>query len=401
MDAPAAAPAPLPSLRNELLFTAAVLAAAALLIAVSSAGLFYVFLDEDRATASLVLLIVADVGVFVLFGAHQLRRLVLRPITDTVAAAEAIAAGDLARRVPHGATVEFAALSDSVNRMTDRLIAEQAKVARAEKLASVGRLAAGIAHEIGNPLGAVNGYAHILRSRLDGTAQAREALDGLERESGRIDRIIRGLLDYAKPRKVTPTPIDVNRCIRSVVDMLRLQGAFADAEVALDLDDAGPHVIAERHELEQVCVNLLLNAVDAMAGTGAITIVTRRQRLAELLVESQRRAVDSPDVRVPRAPSARVRAWLDATRAEEVVKVIVADAGPGVPPEHQERIFDPFFTTKEPGRGTGLGLAIVARIVDHLSGVVWVQRSREGGAAFVMLFPLAHAVPRASELPAA
>ena len=93
---------------------------------------------------------------------------------------------------------------------------------------------------------------------------------------------------------------------------------------------------------------------------------------------------------MPHLPSPRVRRWLESSRRpEEVVKVVVADSGPGVPPEDSERIFDPFFTTREPGKGTGLGLAIVLRIVENFRGIVWVQSAREGGAAFHMLLPLA------------
>jgi len=320
------------------------------------------------------------------------RRLVNRPLDDAVQAVEAIAGGDLARRVPEGRTQEFAVLSASVNRMTDALLQEQEGRIRVEKLASVGRLAAGVAHEIGNPLGAINGYIHILRRRVGGDAAppgAMEALDGLEREATRIDRIVRGLLDYARSRKVTPTPIDVNDVVRGVVTLLADQGVLKRVTLDLALDESQPTLFGERHELEQVFVNLLLNAVDAMSGAGRVGIVTRRVRVGELQQSSPRRAGDPPDVVMPRTLSTRVRDWLArADRPQEAAQVIVADSGTGVPDADREKIFDPFYTTKDPGKGTGLGLAIVARIVEHHRGTVWVQRAREGGAAFVMLFPL-------------
>jgi signal transduction histidine kinase len=325
--------------------------------------------------------------VFVAYGAWQVRRLVSRPLEQAIATAEAIAGGDLTRRMPPGETRELAALAESVNHMTDHLLEAQAQHLRIEKLASVGRLAAGIAHEIGNPLGAIHGYLHIARMRGSDATGVGEALDGLERESLRIDRIVRGLLDYARPRRVTPTPIAVNDVVRGAVGLLRDQGVLRRVQVAYRLDDLLPPLFGEQHELEQVMVNLLLNAVDAMDGVGALAIRTRLTSAEALRRPAPRRDGDDGAVQMERGPAARVAAWLDRVGdPERIVQVVVADSGTGVRPGDEERIFDPFFTTKEPGHGTGLGLAIVARIIDGLQGTVWVQAAREGGAAFVMLF---------------
>ena len=395
---PAAAPPvparrTLPSLRNELLITFALLAAAAVVMAVAAAMLVFVDADSESGT-HLTLLIALDACVLIAFGAYQIRRLVTQPLEAAIAATEAIAAGDLSRRVPAGATREFDALAGSVNRMTDHLLEAQAQHLRIEKLASVGRLAAGVAHEIGNPLGAINGYAHILRMRAGDAAEMLEPLDGLEREAIRIDRIVRSLLDYARPRRMTPTSIEVNDIVRSAVGLLHDQGILRRVDMRLALDADVPRLFGERHELEQVFVNLLLNAVDAMPqGAGIVAIRTRRVTAQALRDPMPRRVDDPASVALERAPAGRIAAWLDRTAdAGEFIQVVVADSGSGVPPEDAERIFDPFFTTKEPGKGTGLGLAIVARIVDGLRGTVWVQPSREGGAAFVLLFASASPV---------
>ncbi len=379
---------PLPSLRWELLGNLAVLATAALMLAVASLLVFTGIAESRNAALWLTLLIIADVMIFVVFGGYLVRRLVIRPVDEIVAAAEAIAEGDLARRAPGMGSVELARLATSLNRMTTRLLEEQTLVVRAEKMASVGRLAAGIAHEIGNPLGAINGYTHLARRRLRDRG-LEEELDAIERETARIDRIVRGLLDYARPRRTTPEAIEIDECVERVVTMLRDQGALRQVEVRMEIPAGVPALSGDRHELEQALVNLLLNAVDAMDGNGSVTIAARADSIASLRDDTALRKGDSPSVLAERERNPRVRAWLHRVgEPSRILTMTVADSGPGVDPDDGDRIFDPFFTTKPPGKGTGLGLAIVARIVDNLGGVVWVRPAREGGAAFVMMFPL-------------
>ena len=379
---------PLPSLRTELLLSLGVLAAAALLIAVVSVLLFIELVDAVHGLYYISAVLAADVVVFVAFGSYQLRRLILSPVAEAAAVAEAIAAGDLERRVPVSGSAELASLAASVNRMTDRLLEERAHLVRAEKLAGIGRLAAGVAHEIGNPLGAINGYVHLLRRAIGREPGTIETLDGLEHEARRIDRIVRGLLDYSRPRRVTPAPVDINECARGAVLLLDTQGALRGVDVVLDLDTRAAPVPALRHDVDQIFVNLLLNAVDAMDGAGRIVVHTRATDAARLLAPNARRAGDKEGDAPLREPSAKVRSWLDRAPRGPVLEVVVADSGGGVAQENVERIFDPFFTTKAPGKGTGLGLSVVARTVESLGGTIWVQRSREGGAAFVLLLPL-------------
>ena len=378
-----------PSLRTELLVNFAILAVAALFFAVATVVLLYDRVDPASGVVYVSMLVAADVMVVVALGAFQIHRLIVRPLRETAAAAEAIAAGDLRRRIASQGSLELHQLADSMNRMTDRLLEEQAHLVRAEKLASVGRLAAGIAHEIGNPLGALNGYSHILRGRIADDALSLEAITGFDRETARIDRIVRGLLDYARPRRATPTPIDINESVRHVADLLSAQGVLRRVSLRLELSNDAPRVYGERHDLEQLLVNLLLNAAHAVEGTGTVAIRTTCMSRATLQ-EGMVRSSDSPGATAPHPPSPRVQRWLQSDhQPDEVVKLVIADSGPGVPVEDSERIFDPFFTTREPGKGTGLGLAIVLRIVENFRGIVWVQTAREGGAAFHLLLPLA------------
>ena len=381
------------SLRTELLLNLALLVATALVLAVAIVVVLYDVLDPRYAALYISILVSADVFVLVAYVAYQVEKIVLRPLREAMEAAEAIASGDLERRLTAGDTQEMMNLAASVNRMTDRLLEERSHLVRAEKLASIGRLAAGVAHEIGNPLGAINGYMHLLRSAPPGSAEALEALAGLERESARIDRIVRGLLDYARAKPRSPVEVDINDAARAAMELLTSQGALRYIQVEFSATAEPTFVSGDRHDLEQTFVNLLLNAADAMQGRGSLTLIVRRTTRSELLAGA-RRASDGISQPV-NPPNARVARWLEGAGAEEVVTVAITDTGPGIPAEDVERIFEPFYTTKEPGKGTGLGLAIVARAVENSGGTIWVSRAREGGAAFRIALPLVRGDARA------
>ncbi|MGH7668337.1 MAG: sensor histidine kinase [Gemmatimonadaceae bacterium] len=375
------------SIRTELWLGFAILGVAVLAVAIAAVELTAGRIDSSNHAGYLMALVAGGVLVFVVLAAVQVERAILRPLKATAAAAEAIADGDLKRRVPVSRSIEFVHLSTSVNRVTDHLLAERAHLIRAEKLASVGRLAAGVAHEIRNPLGAITGYAHQLR-RVATDDDALTAVDGLQREADRIDRIVRGLLDYGRAHPRATTPVDLNDAVRSVHELLAVQGVLRPVSVSLDLTAEALHVRADRHEMEQVFVNLFLNAVDAMPEGGELAVRTAALARQGVAIRASRRRTDDADTYVPRPPSMRVMQWLAERQPGDVVKVVVADSGPPVSPEASDEIFDPLLTASQPGRGSGLGLAIVARIVEQCGGIVWVEPSRAGGAAFHLLLPL-------------
>jgi two-component system NtrC family sensor kinase len=377
------------SLRTELLLNISLLVATAITLAVAIVVMLYDVFDPESAPIWISVLVALDVVVLVAFVAYTVERIILRPLREAMGTAEAIAAGDLDRRLPQGESLEIHNLSESVNRMTDRLLEERAHLVRAEKLASVGRLAAGVAHEIGNPLGAINGYVHVLSKAAPGTDAARDALGGLEREAGRIDRIVRGLLDYARPQSRATGPVNMSQVARNVIELLGAQGVLRHVTLEVLADPSPALVLGDRHQLEQALVNLVLNAVDAMGESGRLSLAVRRTTRAELLAGTRR--TGDRDASRSNLPNARTLRWLNANDAQALVTVSVADSGPGIPDADQERVFDPFFTTKDPGKGTGLGLAIVARAVEDAGGTIWVSRAREGGAAFRILLPAAAA----------
>lgn len=366
------------SLRTELLFNLAFLATAALLLALWTAALFQIpGIGAERRIWFLVLLVGIDVAAFVLLGKHLIDRLVVRPLSDAANAAEVIARGEYDRGLPEGGARETAALASAVNHLTDQLLENQDRLAenlrslgaanralqqtqreliQAEKLASIGRLAAGIAHEIGNPLSAVLGYAAVL-ARRGGDA---ELLGGLERETRRIDRIVRGLLDYARPlregRELTDVNASVSRALALLQSQGRLQGVDVQVELAWDL----PPICATPHPLDQIFINLLANADASMRDGGRLLLRTCSMRDAGATPQGQ-----------------------------EIVQVSIADTGSGIAAEHQKLVFDPFFTTKAPGEGMGLGLAIVASTVAGFGGQVSVSSPPGGGATFTLTFPTA------------
>src|SRR5919201_5946077 len=219
-----------PALRAELLFYLTFLVAFALLVGVAT-SLLALAIAPDRGVLMIVLLVALEVGIFVLYGHSLVTRLVLQPLYRVMDTADAVADGDLGARAPDAATRDFATLAERLNRMTDRLLDAQSQLVRSEKLASIGRLAAGVAQQVGNPLGAIGTYLEVLRRRgLD-----REVTDGMTRELERLDRIVRSLLDYARPYEDPLVPIDPDRIIRGAFELLRAQGAFRSVRAETDL----------------------------------------------------------------------------------------------------------------------------------------------------------------------
>lgn len=403
---------PRSSLRSELLFNLAFLAAAALLLALWTTSILQLaVLPASRFMVMVVLLLLADLAVFLLLGNHLVNRLVIRPLADTAAVADAIAQGDYARRAPPGRTREIARLGNALNRLTEQLLRNQELLAenvqsleqtnrqlneaqrdliQAEKMASLGRLSAGVAHEIGNPLGALVGYASVLRRR--GVDPA--LVDGVEREARRIDQIVRSLLDYARPAVGEREGVDVNASITRVVELLRAQGRLAEVELELDLTTPLPGIHGVPHRVDQLFVNLFANAEAAMHGQGKLTVVTRAERYTPNRPVPPRRAGDPPGINYAHLRRTRYGASRDANQLvadREVVRIIVSDTGPGIPPESIESVFEPFFTTKGPREGTGLGLAIVVGTVEELGGRIEVSSAAGGGASFHIYLPVSQA----------
>ena len=360
-------------------------------------------------------LLVVDLVILFLFGGAYLRRILLAPMERLALDARRVAGGEYRHRAAPAGSLELDQLAASVNEMADRLIADQEllaenvasldqtneelvaardQVIHAARLASVGTLAAGIAHEVGNPLGAIMGYVDVARSRARRDGGDTELLDSIREAAARIDRIVRGLLDYARPREAEPGPVSPAPVVDKVRAFLEHQGKLDGATFTWSVAPDAPNVLMEPHRLEQVLVNLLLNALDAVEGTAdprvTVTLAVEEGELARL---PRRRADDPPGInymhrrRVSRDDGGKGVDPLFTARA--VVVLEVQDNGPGIAPEHLDTVFDPFFTTKEPGKGTGLGLSICARLIEGMGGRIQASNAPEGGAAFTIRLPAA------------
>jgi hypothetical protein len=403
----------LPTLRRELLTALALVFMGALLVATIGVILIVPGLADPLAgTIYIGILLAADMAVFLWFGHALLNRRVLWPMREMLEGVEVIAGGDYAGRLPQPESAEMARFAGAVNGMAERLIAHQEALAanvrsleqtnrdlteaqdamiRAEKMASVGRLAAGIAHEVGNPLGAILGYLGLVGRNVDD--KRAELLRSAEAEARRIDRIVRGLLDYARVREAHAHAMDVNTVVEQSVELISTQGRFKDIEVKLELGADLPPVVGDTYQLQQVLVNLLVNATDALAETrsAAITINTSWRTHVPAPHVPARRKDDPPGIDYSHRRRLFAAGKLPRddpfTPGVPVVHVRVADNGPGIPSELMEQIFEPFVTTKEPGRGTGLGLAVCARLMDGMGGSIRAENASDGGAVFLLALP--------------
>ncbi|HYF39918.1 MAG TPA: HAMP domain-containing sensor histidine kinase [Gemmatimonadales bacterium] len=326
--------------------------------------------------------------VFVLFGSYAVHRLVVGPLGKLTAEADALAVGEFPAHVPQE-TAELELLATRYRAMAENLLDVQSQVVRVEKLAGIGRLAAGVAHEVRNPLGALGSYVEVLERRGADPKVTGDMHQAIER----IERIVQGLVDYARPGRngrggAEPATTDLNSAVRTVLDFLDAQGMLRGQQLELSLEPNLPRVRGNQHLLEQVVVNLVVNACQASPG-GRLIVGT----LTKALETGRRSAVRRGDATERQADPGRT--WSPEPRPRELppgtlgALLFVADDGPGIAEADRERVFDPFFTTKEPGQGTGLGLAIVARTVHESGGTVWVDRAREGGAVFKVFLPIA------------
>jgi two-component system NtrC family sensor kinase len=234
----------------------------------------------------------------------------------------------------------------------------QQQIAQTEKLAAVGQLAAGVMHEINNPLATIGACVEALTSRLPDLpigpqAAVAEYLEIVQSELNRCKSIVDGLLDFSRPKARAKYPVEINQVVEDALFLLRYHDRFKRIELNRQLEDGLPPVEANAEQLIQVFLDLMLNAIDAMDGRGTLTVETK----------------------------------LNPDRDDEVL-VELTDTGMGIPREDIAKIFEPFFTTKSPGKGTGLGLSIAYAIVQHHRGRIHVDSQIGSGSTFHVVLPV-------------
>jgi C4-dicarboxylate-specific signal transduction histidine kinase len=401
-------------LRRQLLFAFGILFGGGIFVASVGLAVALPSLDTPREVALYVgALLLAELMVIFVIGRLTLGRTLFKPMDRLVEDVRTMASGAYEHRVRRAPTMELQAVADSVNAMAERLIQDQktlaanvasldetnkalvearAQVVRAARLASAGTLASGIAHEVGNPLGALLAYVDVARSRVEAERGDTELLESIREEAIRIDRIIRSLLDFARSKETRVGPQQAWPVVERVKELLEAQGRLDGVESRWERKGEVPPVFIDAQRLEQVLLNLLLNALEAVEGQ------EERRVMVTVQVEPgpgaafvRRRRGDPPGVnyahrrRVAAVEDGKVVATLSA--AERIVVLTVEDNGPGIDPDSLEEIFDPFFTTKEPGKGTGLGLALSAQLVEGVGGEILAGNRRGGGALFTLRLP--------------
>ncbi len=320
------------------------------------------------------------VGLFV-------HRLVYLPLRDIETGARRLSTGNLDQPIPVRSTDEFGKLAGSFNTMTDalrnsraeqrdlahtleqkvenrtqELHRAQAETMRGEKLASVGLLASGVAHELNNPLTGILTFSHLVRQKMPDKSPDAEDMDLVIRETKRCAAIIKRLLDFAREKQPEKKFTDINQVIEDTVRIVERPAHLRDIGIATELDRTLPPIWIDADQIKQVVMNMLVNAQHAVEEKGSITISTRR--------------------------TARQPAAAPSAEPVPMVAITIADTGCGIPEKNLQRIFDPFFTSKEVGKGTGLGLSVSHGIIEGHSGLIEVQSKVGEGSTFSVFLPL-------------
>jgi two-component system NtrC family sensor kinase len=331
-------------------------------------GILYVGVLEARyadlrrnAMLVFVLITVAGMALAVLLGSLLSSRL-LNPVQRLIEASHRVSQGDLSPEIGPYSRSELGVLQrtfqDMLSSLRERDRHQKAdsdlRLLQSEKQASVGRLAAGVAHEINNPLTGVLTFTHLLLKRQDIDAEMREDLTTIAGATERVRKIVKGLLDFARQSKLEAESTDLNELITATIPLVANQALVRGVLFCFDAGPGLPARTVDRNQFQSVLLNIILNALDATERGGHIDITTR----------------------------------LALLEGRKGIEISIADTGHGIAPEHLERIFDPFYTTKEVGKGTGLGLSVSQGIVEHHGGTIRVQSQVDKGSTFTVWLPL-------------
>lgn len=329
-------------------------------------GILYVGILEEpyrdiQRRSTMIFVVIALIGSALAIAlSYVISRKISIPIKQLVSASRDVASGNLDAKVTIRSDRELAELADAFNSMAsawrtrDEKVKEFAKkrIMESERLAIVGQLAADVAHEINNPLQGIVTYSHMLLEKVDPETPMGDKIGKIAHQASRCTNIIRGLLDFSRQRKPHKRSARIKPVLHECVSLVENQALFHNIEIVKNFDEELPKVVIDPSQVEQVFMNMIINAAEAMHGNGRLTLTTRYDRF------------------------------------ENAVQVDFTDTGHGISDENMERIFDPFFTTKEVGHGTGLGLAISFGIVMEHNGSISVESEVGVGTTFTVRFPV-------------
>jgi signal transduction histidine kinase len=316
-------------------------------------------------------LAITSIGVMYIAGV----RWVGRPLDALIAKTQRIGRGDFTGPLTIPGHSEFSHLAAALNEMCDKLTDQQAQLAaeatqrlatleqlrHADRLKTVGRLAAGLAHELGTPLNVVSGRAALIASGRLSPAEIQSSASTIKSEAERITEIVRQLLDFARRRQPRRASIDLRQVATRTSQLLEALAEKHHVRLALSLSPEPTVAAVDDGQLQQALANVLVNAIQAMPDGGTVSIT----------LQAVRRAAPTDPQQAP----------------ADYVQVTVVDQGPGIPEAIREHIFEPFFTTKEVGEGTGLGLSIAYGLIQEHGGWIDASNNAEGGARFDIFVP--------------
>ena len=311
-----------------------------------------------------VLITVAGMALAIGLG-YILADKIMSPVHRLIKASQQVSEGNLSPEVGPLSKDEIGVLQNTFKDMIVSLqerdrrsrAESEDRLLQSEKQASIGRLAAGVAHEINNPLTGVLTFTHMLLRRKDIGDDIRSDLQTIAKATERVRRIVKGLLDFSRQTKLDREPTEINRLVRSTISLMENQALLKGVGIEFNPGENLPMLTLDRSQFQSALLNLIINALDATE-TGGNVIVSTGITLS---------ASDA---------------------GQKVVEIAIADTGCGIPPEDLDKLFDPFFSTKGIGQGTGLGLAVSFGIVQRHGGTIWVQSEVGSGSTFTIRLPL-------------
>jgi len=286
---------------------------------------------------------------------------IMRPVNQLIRASMEISSGNFSPDIGPISKSDIGLLQKEFKKMTEALVRRdqehqeesEKRLIQSEKQASVGKLAAGVAHEINNPLTAVLTFTHLVLRRTDLSKAVRQDLETIALQTERVRKIVKGLLDFSRQSRLDTETLDLDRLLKDCIHLMENQALIRGVTLHYRSGGDLPVLTVDRNQIQSVMVNIILNALDATAPGGTIEIVSKTS----------------------------------TTNNGKGVEISVLDTGTGIAPEHIDKLFDPFFTTKEVGKGTGLGLAVSAGIIDRHGGRISVKSELRKGSLFTIWLP--------------